>query len=615
MSRPLSNRLAAGILALLVAPPMPAQEPTPPSPPAASFHETAQVNLVNVEVVVTDKAGRRVAGLRKEEFEIYEDGVLVPITNFFAAESPHPPAAPAAPAAADAADQAPVPVEQRLSLVLFVDNVGVSPAQRNVALTNAAALAESAFKLPSVEVMVVSHGPRTRIYQPFTNSVATTLGALTKLAHEPTDEAGAAAGRDFLTRVMSRTFSSLAVDGSRGARMQDFGVQEARSLLETARGLAQEAYERGRIALASMQVFVSSLAGLPGRKVICYVGNGILMRPGEVYLKEWEARFGNQGIVPGFSADMEANQLSVSPEFHAMVARANADRVTFYSIDALGGSAPTKFSADHEVFDTDPTLAQDEALGRTYSLLYLADATGGAAVVSTPKASAQIAGLAGDFDDFYSLAYAAPHIGDGKNHTIVVKTTHPGVELRYRRRYLDKTADDRMADRTLASLLYDSGSNGLDVGVAIGNEERQKSDVYLVAVLVTVPIGRLALLPKADTREGSLSVWLADADKDERITPPTKHVFPLVFPETAFPDTAGRRLTYAFKFLMRPGAHKLAVSVRDDVGLVDSTVTARFEVGRGGKGGPGAVQGLGLPRADDGERVAAPALPVLAAGR
>ncbi len=605
MSRPKPQRLAAGLLLLLAAPrsQAPAQEPPRPG----SYHDVAQVNLVNVEIVVTDASGRRVPGMRREEFQIYEDGVLVPITNFFAAEAnggADPPSGAAADPSAGRADLALPPLEQRLSLVLFVDNVGISPAQRNVALGNAASLAEDALKHPRAEVMVVTHSPRTRILPPFTSSGAVARAALAEVAREATDEAGNASGRDFLTRVMSRTFSSQPVNGNRGARVQDFGVQEARSLLDTARGLARAAHEDARVALASMQTFVSSLAGLPGRKVICYVGNGIPIRPGEVYLKEWESRFGNQGIVPGFSADMEANQLSVAPEFHAMVARANADRVTFYSIDAAGGSVPTKFSADLQAFDTDPTLAQGEALGRTYSLLYLAGATGGTAVVSTPKASPAIARLAGDLDDFYSLAYAAPHIGDGKNHAIAVKTTRPGVELRYRRHYLDKTADERMADRTLASLLYDSGSNGLDVGVSVGSEERQKSDVFLVSVLVTVPIGRLALLPKGDRREGSLSVWLADSDRDDRITAPTKRVFPVGLPESAFPDAAAKRLTYAFKFMMRPGAHKLAVSVRDDVALADSTVTARFEVGAGGKRGPGVLQGL-VSQPVRGERVAA----------
>src|SRR5258705_6814243 len=44
--------------------------------------ETIEVSLVNLDVFVTDKAGNRVRGLKKDDFEILENGVKQPITNF-----------------------------------------------------------------------------------------------------------------------------------------------------------------------------------------------------------------------------------------------------------------------------------------------------------------------------------------------------------------------------------------------------------------------------------------------------------------------------------------------------------------------------------------------------
>jgi VWFA-related protein len=43
-------------------------------------------SLVNLNAVVTDRQGRRVSGLKKEDFEVYEDGVLQEITHFTAEE-------------------------------------------------------------------------------------------------------------------------------------------------------------------------------------------------------------------------------------------------------------------------------------------------------------------------------------------------------------------------------------------------------------------------------------------------------------------------------------------------------------------------------------------------
>jgi hypothetical protein len=39
--------------------------------------------LVNLEVVVKDRQGRRVSGLTKEDFDVYEDGARQEITNFY----------------------------------------------------------------------------------------------------------------------------------------------------------------------------------------------------------------------------------------------------------------------------------------------------------------------------------------------------------------------------------------------------------------------------------------------------------------------------------------------------------------------------------------------------
>jgi hypothetical protein len=39
--------------------------------------------LVNLDVVVKDRQGRRVSGLTKEDFDVYEDGARQEITNFY----------------------------------------------------------------------------------------------------------------------------------------------------------------------------------------------------------------------------------------------------------------------------------------------------------------------------------------------------------------------------------------------------------------------------------------------------------------------------------------------------------------------------------------------------
>jgi len=565
--------------------------------PAGAVVDTAQVNLVNVEVFVTDRSGRPVLGLRRDDFQLFEDGKPVAISNFYAAAPPG-----AAPAEASDAEEAALlpaatasapPLEQRLSLVLFVDNTGITPAQRNIALQRGAALLDAVFRLPRVEVMVVTHGPFTRIRQPFTSEAGAIRAVLRTIEREPTDMVGVNSEQMLLERVMSRVGLTGRFE-TRGAFSRGIDAADALSTLQLIRGAAQEAHERTRAAVASIQDFVTSLAGLPGRKAVCYVGNGIQLRPGEDLLQQWQRRFEGTVDTPGFSPATEANSLSVAPEFRALVSHANADRVTFYALDAAGESRSAAQSPEEPDPQPDPGIGQVEEIGRHYSLQYLAYATGGTTVVSTPQASSALARITEDFSAFYSLAYVAPHLGDGKDHSITVKTARDGVEVRYRRRYLDKTADDRMTERSLAALVYDSGSNGLDVGIVVGKEAKQRRGVFIVPVLVTVPLDKLALLPHGDAREGGVSIWLSSKDDEDRITPPVKNVFAIHISNADMAAAQGKNAGYSFRLLLRRGVQKVAVSVRDDVTLTESTVTAQFSVGRGASRPPAAIVGMNM---------------------
>ncbi len=103
---------------------------TPPSPATLRV----DVNLVQVDAVVTDSRGRRVSGLADADFEIRQDGKLEAITNF-SYVSTQPVESAAAPRAARARavkgeipppPAAPQPGEVHRTLALVVDDLGLS---------------------------------------------------------------------------------------------------------------------------------------------------------------------------------------------------------------------------------------------------------------------------------------------------------------------------------------------------------------------------------------------------------------------------------------------------------------------------------------------------------
>lgn len=62
--------------------PPPSQTPTDLAEAQRRIVDTARVDVVNVDVHVTDNTGLPVTDLTAEDFEVYQDGVRVEITNF-----------------------------------------------------------------------------------------------------------------------------------------------------------------------------------------------------------------------------------------------------------------------------------------------------------------------------------------------------------------------------------------------------------------------------------------------------------------------------------------------------------------------------------------------------
>jgi VWFA-related protein len=130
-------------LSLSLSPLYAQQGSAPQTSPASSTTEDEVVrittNLVQLDVVVTDKDGRQVTNLSAEDFEIREDGRTQAITNFSYISTVGTPPAPANTAAVAAAAVAPPtgrapvvrparlnPRDVRRTIVLLVDDLGLS---------------------------------------------------------------------------------------------------------------------------------------------------------------------------------------------------------------------------------------------------------------------------------------------------------------------------------------------------------------------------------------------------------------------------------------------------------------------------------------------------------
>jgi VWFA-related protein len=594
-SYPLRSVVIPVLLAVTAAPLVTAQQPPPT--PAPIFIDTVKVNIVNVEVFVHDKSGKPVLGLTPADFAVLEDGKPMEITNFYAAGPPAgavttAPEGTAVAEATPAPTPAPVPEPQRLSLVFFIDNADISLAQRQTAVSNLEKMIRRSLESSAARAMLVTGGTRVAVRQPFTADVPALLAALREAAKDIGQGAALNVDRAMIARLLEQTAFPTA--GS-----SEFAVDDVSSILEQIRHTAQGEYERTRWILEALTTFVDSLAGVEGRKVIFFVSGGLSMRPGQGLLERWESRFGrsptgDKAGLPagenarlantrpgggGFNAVSEAIEFDVTPYFNELVRHANASGVTFYAIDAMGNRGLSAISAETTGL-SDPSVAAGEAMSTQQSLQLLAGATGGQLSVNNPDMSSQIDRTVEDFTTYYSLGYAAPHDGDGAYHKITVKVERPGVKLRYREGYLDRPADERRADRSLSALLFDTTSNPLGVGLSVRAQVKQPDGTYLVTLLVTVPLSGLALLPRGQLHEGTLSLWLAAKDAGgENVTQAPKLTYPVRIPNERLLTALGQSIGYTYQLRMSTGAKRVAVCLSDELAQTDATSALEFTVG------------------------------------
>src|SRR5438067_3224275 len=175
-------RVSACLLLLSLADLATAQ--TPASVPRAG--ETIEVSIVNVDTVVTDKHGARVHGLRKEDFEIYENGVRQPITNF--AEYASEREATSAGAATSNASRrmAQPPPAQRRTIIVFVDRFQLPSFRSDPLFAAMKKLLHDAVR-PGDRVMIVTwNNGLLGVRQDFTDNLAAIDDAIDALAERTT---------------------------------------------------------------------------------------------------------------------------------------------------------------------------------------------------------------------------------------------------------------------------------------------------------------------------------------------------------------------------------------------------------------------------------------------
>jgi VWFA-related protein len=545
--------LALGLLGIL---PSPLRAAAPPAAPAApvtaaaeTFSESIQVSVVDLDVFVTDKAGKPVTGLRKEDFTVLEDGKPVEVSNFFAENGRTAAAASAAGARIPSATAAaPGSTDQRLRLVVFIDDVNFSVANRSRILQSVGTFLHTELK-PGDEAMIVRYDEKLVVRQPFTSDLARLDADLAAILELPSDV------RKFNASYIQAVEELVqSINGGEG-----FGPLAEASVSNWA---SQES-SAVRGALNALDSVVSSLAGVPGRKTLLYVSDGLPLVPGLELFTLISRRFASPDAdkrTPG----MVAQRFDLTPRFRQITSHASRNRITFYPIESYG----TRDGASSQ-------YTTERLMNRHNGLRILALDTGGRELFNATNVPAALARMEQDLTTYYSLGYQPQRAGDEAEHKIEVRVKARNADLvRYRRWYRDKPVGEAVAERTLAAMRFGGEENPLGASVEVVPGKKPGETL----VRVKVPLAKVYLEPQGDSRQGHLRLYVVASGEGQTTSVRETKLATVTVPEAEAASGTLRDYTHEIAIPLPPGSYVLGLGVRDEQAATTSYLHKDFKV-------------------------------------
>ena len=394
------------------------QQPQPPpeeQPQQPTFR--AEINVVRVDVIVTDRDGNPVTDLQADDFEVFEDDTPQTIDSFRLVHltgTPEPGAEPARPIRSGFDEEREAAREDVRLFAIFFDDY-------HVRFENA-----------------------VRVREALINFISTQLG--------PLDMVSVMYPLTPLDAVqMTRNHDSIvaAIERFEGRKYE----YEPRNLFEQQyANYPTSVVERIRneVSLSGLTALVTHLGGLrEGRKALILVSEGYTnyLPP---QLRDRYAgvpELGNPNQLNPLAGDGPLEQMSamsaaldIMRDLRYVFNEANRGNTAIYAVDPRG-LAVSEFDVSQPTIST---RTDARALRTTIDTLRtLAEETDGRAIVNQNEVGPGLRQMVRDSSTYYLIGYNSTQApSDGKFHEIKVRVKRDGMRVRARKGYWALTADD-----------------------------------------------------------------------------------------------------------------------------------------------------------------------------
>ncbi len=506
--------------------------------PAPNTTIRIDVNLVQVDAVVTDSHGKRVTSLEPAAFEILQDGKPQTISSFsYIATKPAAEKTPRVAAAKPVKGEVPPPPEVfqpvavGRTMALVVDDLGLSGESMPAVKSAIKNFVDQQMR-PGDLVAIVRTSAGMGALQQFTTDKALLYASLARVKYTE-------------SRVGVSSFAPLA-GGGRGRGRGDAQINHMR----------EENFTVG--SLAAIRYVVNSMAGLPGRKSVVLFTENI------------------RTIFRGMTDEAVSHaeqQLSDAASRAAVVIHAVDPRgVADYNISAADDTRGVSMRRRRAVAGQ----RQAEEIDTSQGSLDLAQDTGGLFLNTTNDLAGALKAAADDSDGYYLIGYHPDAStfedpkGEPKFHRIEVKVKTAGLHVRSREGFLGEPGSANLpVEHTREAELnhalqspFTPGAIHPRLTAAFSNSKEAGS--FIVAMLYFPPAELKWSTETDGSRKAAIDVTAAAFDENGLVLAPVDTTFHLQLSDKNFDGAMNRGMTYTLRVpVTKPGPYLLRAAVRD----------------------------------------------------
>ncbi len=509
--------------------------------------ENIEVSVTNVDVVVTDSAGRPVAGLSRAEFEIFEDGRPRTLTNFYAIQD----ATVSRATNGDDSEGSVDPDQFRRKVVLLIDDNFIPKPNRDAALRRLDEFVDSHARA-NCEWTLIAIGRSVTTVQPFTTSRSAMHAALARARHLPVFDEQRQLDREILSDPVRRTGLGDPTSGNDYATTVRFRARE-----QTMRNL-NATLATARAVVQTCRAFNAA----EGKKVIVLVTGGMEMNTTFQAFDTQDDRV---------LTDMK---LQIEQALDTIVREANSANVNIYVVNAHNRAVQ---APQHDVANKSSGInpgsvgSLQDAMGSgpidttdiDSSSRNLAAGTGGLYFPANNVARA-LQRIDDETSSYYSLGFSPPHGDDGVYHHISVRVKRGGVSGRYRRGFRNIPMNERLEQSLMSPMSFPKDRGELPVKLVVGIPDARQHEL-IVPVTAELPMKLLTIVPHDEGYAGRVHIYLTVYDADGNNVGYHHFVQDLSVDRNDYSCLGTAAFRYHTRLGLKPGQFTILVTLRDDV--------------------------------------------------